>query len=227
MMALGRAGSLVAAVAAVALVQCAAGAPVALEPTETDCNGMYYDENACNGDAACIWCDAKAVPSACYTTGQAKTLPPAVFTCSRNADVEERTVRLDGGEGADSEGEEATEATMVTVDSVESEEEDEDEGAAAEGTAVAEETDCNGSYYDQNACNGDADCIWCGTFLACGPVRGFRPQAAEGRERRGETNLICQQPRRRQGRAFRLLHLQPGEEPPAGRFHLLQDVLLR
>ena len=39
------------------------------------------DKNQCEGNASCSWCVSAAVPSACYTTEQAKRLPAAVFSC--------------------------------------------------------------------------------------------------------------------------------------------------
>jgi len=45
------------------------------------CNGKYTDQESCAADAACAWCKASAVPSACYTKEDAKSLPAGVFTC--------------------------------------------------------------------------------------------------------------------------------------------------
>merc|ERR1719321_2387223 len=42
----------------------------------------YTADAQCNADKTCTWCTAAAVPSACYTKSDAKSLPPAVFTCS-------------------------------------------------------------------------------------------------------------------------------------------------
>lgn len=50
---------------------------------ETNCNDLHKDQNSCNGDSGCIWCAAKAVPSACYTLDQSTSLPAAVFQCSK------------------------------------------------------------------------------------------------------------------------------------------------
>ena len=36
----------------------------------------------------CVWCDAAAVPSACYTKAEAAGLPAAVFECKANRDSE-------------------------------------------------------------------------------------------------------------------------------------------
>ena len=36
-------------------------------------------EGACKQTEGCVWCRCAAVPSACYTSEQAKRLPPAVF----------------------------------------------------------------------------------------------------------------------------------------------------
>ena len=39
------------------------------------------DENGCEANANCAWCESAAVRSACYTIDQAKRLPTAVFEC--------------------------------------------------------------------------------------------------------------------------------------------------
>lgn len=38
-------------------------------------------EAACNAVDDCVWCKAGAIPSSCFTTADAKRLPPAVFKC--------------------------------------------------------------------------------------------------------------------------------------------------
>eukprot|EP00931_Biecheleriopsis_adriatica_P076160 TRINITY_DN498_c0_g1_i1.p1 TRINITY_DN498_c0_g1~~TRINITY_DN498_c0_g1_i1.p1 ORF type:complete len:389 (-),score=89.90 TRINITY_DN498_c0_g1_i1:46-1212(-) len=48
------------------------------------CNTGHKSEADCLADSKCSWCDAKAVPSACYTKENAKALPAAVFTCKSN-----------------------------------------------------------------------------------------------------------------------------------------------
>ncbi|CAG9466265.1 unnamed protein product [Pedinophyceae sp. YPF-701] len=40
----------------------------------------WSDKAACE-QAGCAWCEAKAVPSACYPPDMAKKLPPSVFSC--------------------------------------------------------------------------------------------------------------------------------------------------
>mmetsp|Transcript_17565 Transcript_17565/g.38420 ORF Transcript_17565/g.38420 Transcript_17565/m.38420 type:complete len:232 (-) Transcript_17565:878-1573(-) len=49
---------------------------------EDPCNDKYKSLNSCNSNKTCVWCVAKAVPSACFTRENAKRLPPAVFQCS-------------------------------------------------------------------------------------------------------------------------------------------------
>jgi len=44
-----------------------------------DCHGQSRD--FCLRSVGCAWCDAKAVPSACYTADEAGRLPSAVFEC--------------------------------------------------------------------------------------------------------------------------------------------------
>jgi len=43
----------------------------------------HADENSCNADAACSWCSSFAVKSKCNTLANAKSLPAAVFKCSK------------------------------------------------------------------------------------------------------------------------------------------------
>ncbi|CAE7533410.1 Ctsz, partial [Symbiodinium necroappetens] len=46
------------------------------------CHSSHKAKADCDADAKCTWCEASAVPSACYTKENAAKLPPAVFTCA-------------------------------------------------------------------------------------------------------------------------------------------------
>lgn len=57
---------------------------------EEVCN-KNTDEASCNTSpgASCSWCTSAAVKAACHSVKNAKTLPPAVFSCSNVGEVEE------------------------------------------------------------------------------------------------------------------------------------------
>ena len=42
----------------------------------------------CDAAADCTWCTSAAVPSKCYSSDDAAQLPPAVFACDSEAEVE-------------------------------------------------------------------------------------------------------------------------------------------
>jgi len=46
------------------------------------CHSSHKAKADCDADTKCTWCEASAVPSACYTKENAAKLPPAVFTCA-------------------------------------------------------------------------------------------------------------------------------------------------
>lgn len=48
-----------------------------------DCNDKYTTKTTCDADAACAWCTSAAVPAACNTLADARSLPPSVFTCDK------------------------------------------------------------------------------------------------------------------------------------------------
>lgn len=48
-----------------------------------DCFDKYTTKGSCDADAACAWCTSGAVPPACNSLADAKTLPPSVFTCDK------------------------------------------------------------------------------------------------------------------------------------------------
>ena len=52
-------------------------------PTPVDCNDKYKTQASCDADAECSWCTSAAVPAACNTLADAKSLPPTVFTCDK------------------------------------------------------------------------------------------------------------------------------------------------
>ena len=60
----------------VALVSLPPAAPV-------DCYGKYKTQASCDGDRGCAWCTSGAVPPACNTIEDARTLPTSVFTCDK------------------------------------------------------------------------------------------------------------------------------------------------
>lgn len=55
---------------------------VFLGDDEETCSPLA-DEGSCNANAVCSWCKAAAVRPACHSILNAKTLPPAVFDCSK------------------------------------------------------------------------------------------------------------------------------------------------
>lgn len=55
---------------------------VFLGDDEATCNA-HADDKSCNADGPCSWCVSSAVKSACHSTVNAKTLPSAVFDCSK------------------------------------------------------------------------------------------------------------------------------------------------
>jgi len=58
-----------------------------LKDDEATCSALS-NEGACNANSVCSWCNAAAVRPACHSIENAKTLPPAVFDCSK-VDAEE------------------------------------------------------------------------------------------------------------------------------------------
>lgn len=80
---------------AVGVSLCALAASVPVEPinmrtdlsaTEASmgdaCGDKYANETACKADSGCEWCKCAALPSACWTTANAKKLPSGVYDCS-------------------------------------------------------------------------------------------------------------------------------------------------
>eukprot|EP00566_Odontella_aurita_P005453 CAMPEP_0113551558 /NCGR_PEP_ID=MMETSP0015_2-20120614/14589_1 /TAXON_ID=2838 /ORGANISM="Odontella" /LENGTH=614 /DNA_ID=CAMNT_0000452459 /DNA_START=133 /DNA_END=1977 /DNA_ORIENTATION=+ /assembly_acc=CAM_ASM_000160 len=59
---------------------------------ESTCNGLSKQDCPGGKDEdgeSCEWCVAGAVPSACYSSGQANSLPPGVFTCTDGVSEQE------------------------------------------------------------------------------------------------------------------------------------------
>ena len=54
-----------------------------VEAAPVDCFDKFTTKGDCDGDVACAWCTSGAVPPACNTLADAKTLPPSVFTCDK------------------------------------------------------------------------------------------------------------------------------------------------
>ncbi|KAL9187053.1 hypothetical protein ACHAXT_010773 [Thalassiosira profunda] len=50
-------------------------------------------EDQCQKNGACTWCEAGAVPSACYPSSMTAQLPAGVFMCDKNEQAEEKTER--------------------------------------------------------------------------------------------------------------------------------------
>merc|ERR1712080_609473 len=55
---------------------------------DTDpCYEAHHDQASCNADdttgGGCVWCKCSALPSACFTTANAETLPPSIYDCSK------------------------------------------------------------------------------------------------------------------------------------------------
>eukprot|EP00954_Amorphochlora_amoebiformis_P028777 1392208-Amorphochlora_amoeboformis.AAC.1 len=47
-----------------------------------------YPPDSCDEDTACTWCEAGAVPSACFEKRNAKKLPSGVFKCDSSSGEE-------------------------------------------------------------------------------------------------------------------------------------------
>jgi hypothetical protein len=56
--------------------------PSMFKDDEDTCNKLG-DDDSCNANDACSWCDAAAVKSACHSIENARRLPTAVFKCSK------------------------------------------------------------------------------------------------------------------------------------------------
>jgi len=56
--------------------------PFPFKDVETTCFA-HTDESSCNADGPCSWCDAAAVRPACHSIENARSLPAAVFACSK------------------------------------------------------------------------------------------------------------------------------------------------
>ena len=54
---------------------------------EDPCFEMHHDQASCNADdttgGGCIWCRCSALPSACFTTANADTLPASIYDCQK------------------------------------------------------------------------------------------------------------------------------------------------
>ena len=58
--------------------------PSCVAPSDpVDCDSKYTTQDSCDADDACAWCDSAAVPGACNTLADAKSLPPSVFSCDK------------------------------------------------------------------------------------------------------------------------------------------------
>lgn len=54
---------------------------LSLAAADDACHNAHTAKSDCVADSKCSWCEASAVPSACYTKEDAAQLPSAVFTC--------------------------------------------------------------------------------------------------------------------------------------------------
>lgn len=52
-------------------------------PKPVDCFDKFKTKATCDANAACAWCTSGAVPPACNTLADARSLPPGVFTCDK------------------------------------------------------------------------------------------------------------------------------------------------
>lgn len=53
----------------------------AVLPAAPECRGLHTQQTCESAGPGCVWCEARAVPSACYPAPVAQRLPPAVFRC--------------------------------------------------------------------------------------------------------------------------------------------------
>ncbi|GAB5357482.1 hypothetical protein AAMO2058_000378700 [Amorphochlora amoebiformis] len=61
----------------------------ALASAQSDsCRSKHNDQHSCDEDTACTWCEAGAVPSACFEKRNAKKLPSGVFKCDSSSGEE-------------------------------------------------------------------------------------------------------------------------------------------
>lgn len=66
------------------LISCVMAMWLALCAAQEDaCNEAHTSKADCSADAKCVWCEAAAVPSSCFTKENAKRLPSGVFTCDK------------------------------------------------------------------------------------------------------------------------------------------------
>merc|ERR1712203_29049 len=51
------------------------------------CFNTHHDQASCNADdstgGGCIWCKCSALPSACFTTANAESLPSSIYDCKK------------------------------------------------------------------------------------------------------------------------------------------------
>ena len=52
-----------------------------VEPENQSCT--HGDKQSCDNASACSWCVSFAVPSACHTLADAKSLPSSIFLCDK------------------------------------------------------------------------------------------------------------------------------------------------
>ena len=55
----------------------------AAPPKPVDCFDKFKTKATCDANPACTWCTSGAVPAACNTLADARSLPPGVFTCDK------------------------------------------------------------------------------------------------------------------------------------------------
>jgi tripeptidyl-peptidase-1 len=59
------------------------------------CGDKYTDQTKCDGDSGCTWCKCAALPSACWTKANAKSLPSGVYQCDSTDEVARVSIESD------------------------------------------------------------------------------------------------------------------------------------
>jgi hypothetical protein len=59
------------------------------------CGDKYKSQSACDGDSTCTWCKCAALPSACWTKANAKSLPSGVYQCDSSDTISDEILLVD------------------------------------------------------------------------------------------------------------------------------------
>ena len=65
------------------VANCGVPPPPPPPPPPADCYGDHKTQARCDGASGCAWCTSGAVPPACNSLAEARSLPPAVFSCDK------------------------------------------------------------------------------------------------------------------------------------------------